>query len=156
MKSDKKAFTIRVYGLLIHANQEVLIAEQMFKNRHMIKFPGGGLQWGEGPASCLKREFREELNLEVEIGAHFYTTDFFVASAFDPDIQVLSIYYEITAPAGFQPENKMLDMTAEEDEVFRFVPIADLQAGKIFTFPIDQQVGKLLQEKFKAVGKSIV
>lgn len=147
MKSDKKAFTIRVYGLLINAQKEVLIAEEMFKNRPMVKFPGGGLQWGEGVIDCLKREFREELQLDVEIVGHFYTTDFFVASAFDPDIQLLSIYYRVTCSSDFKPQNKVLNRRAEKDEVFRFVPIADLNAGKVFTFPIDQQVGQLLQKQ---------
>ncbi len=152
MKSDKKAFTIRVYGLIINASQEVLIAEEMYKGRPMVKFPGGGLHWGESTIDCLKRECMEELGVAVEIGAHFYTTDFFIASAFDNQVQLVSIYYEVIAPANFQPESRALNRQAVEDEVFRFVPISDLQAGSFFTFPIDQKVGNMLEKRLRLTG----
>jgi len=145
MKSAKKAFTIRVYGLLINNRQEVLIAEEMYKNRYMVKFPGGGLEFGEGTAACLVREFKEELGLDVLVENHFYTTDFFIASAFDPEVQLLSIYYRVSTKADFQPPVKTLNRTVEEDEIFRFVSIADLNPRAFFSFPIDQHVGELLQ-----------
>lgn len=145
MKSAKKAFTIRVYGLLVNNRQEVLIAEEMYKNRYMVKFPGGGLEFGEGTAACLVREFKEELGLDVLVESHFYTTDFFIASAFDPDVQLLSIYYRVSTMVDFQPPIKTLNRTVEEDEIFRFVAIADLNPRAFFSFPIDQHVGELLQ-----------
>ncbi len=37
------------------------------------------------------------MNLEVEIGEHIYTTDFFQLSAFNPDHQIISIYYMVKA-----------------------------------------------------------
>jgi len=43
----------------------------------MTKFPGGGLQFGEGTIDCIKREFREELGCEIGVLKHFYTTDYF-------------------------------------------------------------------------------
>jgi ADP-ribose pyrophosphatase YjhB (NUDIX family) len=147
MKSDKKAFTLRVYGLLINAHQEVLIAEETHKSRYMIKFPGGGLQWGEGIADCLVREFKEELDLDVSVGNHFYTTDFYVASAFDPQIQLISIYYEVHAAISFRPKLKTLDRTSEEDETFYFTPISSLEPAEFFTFPVDQHVGQLLKTR---------
>ena len=33
------------------------------------------------------------MSLSVEVGDHLYTTDFYQASAFRPDQQILSIYY---------------------------------------------------------------
>lgn len=145
MKSDKKAFTLRVYGLLINDKQEILVAEEMFKHQHMVKFPGGGLQWGESTRACLEREFLEELNIKVVVEEHFYTTDFFVASAFDPQVQLLSIYYKVSTDADFQPEAKILDQTLAEAEVFRFVPLSEIEPSHFFTFPIDQQVGARLK-----------
>lgn len=144
MKSAKKAFTIRVYGILINEFQQVLIAEEMYKNRYMVKFPGGGLAWGEGTSACLVREFKEELDLDIVVGNHFYTTDFFVASAFNPDVQLLSIYYRVSAPPGFRPPDQVLDRNKSAAEVFRFVPLAELANDSFFSFPVDQYVGKLL------------
>ena len=40
-------FTIRVYGLLLHGGA-VLVADELIKGRRITKFPGGGLEYGEG------------------------------------------------------------------------------------------------------------
>ena len=87
-------FNVRVYGLLINEYNEVLLSDEQQNEYHFIKFPGGGLEYGEGLTDGLKREFMEECNAEVEVISHFYTTDFFVKSAFN-DSQVLSVYYII-------------------------------------------------------------
>lgn len=87
-----KPFNVRVYALLEH-NHKLLIINEPFQNQLIYKFPGGGLEFGEGTKECLIREFKEELNLDVEIGEHFYTQDFFIQNAFDPTEQILMIYY---------------------------------------------------------------
>ena len=87
-----KPFNVRVYALLEHEG-EVLVIHEPFQNQLIYKFPGGGLEFGEGTRDCLIREFQEELNLDVEIGEHFYTQDFFIQNAFDTTEQILMIYY---------------------------------------------------------------
>ncbi len=91
-----KQFNIRVYGILINEKDQVLVADELVKGYQITKFPGGGLEFGEGTIDCLKREFMEEANMEVEVTAHFYTTDFFQQSAFHKDHQIISIYYLVT------------------------------------------------------------
>src|SRR3954469_22023612 len=90
-------FNIRVYGILLGENQQVLLSDEYIRGKFYTKFPGGGLEFGEGTRDCLKREFKEEMNLEVAIGDHIYTTDFFQQSAFNTAHQILSIYYFATA-----------------------------------------------------------
>lgn len=46
-------FTIRVYGLWLH-NNSVLLSNESVKGVQVIKFPGGGLEFGEGTIDCLK------------------------------------------------------------------------------------------------------
>src|ERR1044071_6707044 len=87
------SFNIRVYGVLINERKEVLVSDEYIRGSYYTKFPGGGLEYGEGTRDCLKREFIEEMNLKVEVGDHLYTTDFFQLSAFRPNQQILSIYY---------------------------------------------------------------
>jgi hypothetical protein len=41
-------FNIRVYGLLINKQQEVLVTDEYRIGMYMTKFPGGGLEYGEG------------------------------------------------------------------------------------------------------------
>lgn len=90
------AFNVRIYGLLVHENR-LLIIREPFAGMIIDKFPGGGLEYGEGTRDCLKREFKEELNLEIEVHEHIYTQDFFLASRFDENEQILMIYYKVTA-----------------------------------------------------------
>jgi mutator protein MutT len=37
------------------------------------EFPGGKIELGETPKECIEREIREELAIEVEVGAHLTT-----------------------------------------------------------------------------------
>ncbi|RYY84950.1 MAG: NUDIX domain-containing protein, partial [Chitinophagaceae bacterium] len=77
-------FNIRVYGLLLNDNREVLVTDEWIRGMRITKFPGGGLEFGEGTRDCLRREFEEEMQLHVEVGEHLYTTDFYQQSAYNP------------------------------------------------------------------------
>jgi len=69
-------FNVRVYGLLINENNELLISDEKEYGKRFSKFPGGGLEIGEGLIDGLKREFMEECNMPVKVLQHYYTTDF--------------------------------------------------------------------------------
>src|SRR5256885_8799281 len=90
-------FTIRVYGILKDDNNRVLLSDEFIRGEYFTKFPGGGLEFGEGLRACLKREFKEETGLDVTIGEHIYTTDYFQISAFNNRDQIISIYYFVYA-----------------------------------------------------------
>src|SRR6266404_3197749 len=90
-------FNLRVYGLLLGENKQVLVSDEYIRGHYYTKFPGGGLEFGEGTRDCLKREFKEEMDLDVEVTDHLYTTDFFQMSAFNPEHQIISIYYRVEA-----------------------------------------------------------
>src|SRR6185295_11099957 len=90
-------FNLRVYGILLGENKQVLVSDEFIRGGYYTKFPGGGLEFGEGTRDCLKREFMEEMQLKVEVGDHIYTTDFFQMSAFNPSQQIISIYYFVQA-----------------------------------------------------------
>lgn len=93
--SEINAFTIRVYGLLI-SEESLLLSQENIYGSIYTKLPGGGLEFGEGTIECLQREFMEEANLAIRVEDHFYTTEEFVVSAFNPQMQVMSIYYKIS------------------------------------------------------------
>jgi 8-oxo-dGTP diphosphatase len=131
-----KRFNIRVYGIWIDGDR-LLVNEEHIRGRSVIKFPGGGLDWGEGTIDCLKREWLEELNIDIEVLRHFYTTHFFQASAFD-DSQVISIYYLVTAP----PDSNIINNITNERTYW--MPLADVSEDT-FTLAIDKVVGGMLQ-----------
>jgi 8-oxo-dGTP diphosphatase len=140
-------FNVRVYGLLINEHQEVLLTDEQVQGYRFTKFPGGGVEFGEGLTEALKREFIEECNTEVEVLRHFYTTDFFVKSAFN-DSQIISVYY-VVKPVGdlnFNVQTMQFDFDGEGDNLqsFRWKRLDDLKADDV-TFPIDQYVVELLK-----------
>jgi ADP-ribose pyrophosphatase YjhB (NUDIX family) len=148
-------FNIRVYGILINEKKQVLVSDEYIRGNYFTKFPGGGLEFGEGTRDCLKREFKEEMDLDVEIGNHIYTTDFFQMSAFNPEHQIISIYYfakaleEIKAPLRdkkFDFDEREMEMyrAKGETETFRFVNWEEFSAEAV-TLPIDKVVAELLK-----------
>ena len=139
-------FNVRVYGLLINEHQEILVSDEQEYGMQFTKFPGGGLEYGEGMTDGLKREFVEECNAEVEILSHFYTTDFFVKSAFN-DSQIISVYYVVrnVEPLNLNFKTEVFDFDGEGEvlQAFRWLKLSNLKEED-FTFPIDQYVAGLL------------
>ena len=146
-------FNIRVYGILIDHHKRLLVSDEFIRGSYYTKLPGGGLEIGEGTRDCLKREFKEETGLDVKIGDHIYTTDFFQISAFNNKDQIVSIYYWVSAidisglvtktiPFDFEP-NQINNITIES-EVFRWVEWNDLTEDTM-SLPIDKAVIKLLK-----------
>lgn len=138
-------FNVRVYGLLQYENK-ILLADELIKGMEITKFPGGGLEFGEGTIDCLKREFMEELNQPIEDIRHFYTTDFFQLSAFNPNHQIISIYY-LAKPAGpiqFETKLNAFDFDVKENNacIFRWVNQKEL-SSEMLTLPIDKMVAEL-------------
>jgi 8-oxo-dGTP diphosphatase len=146
-------FNVRIYGLLFDDQQRLLVSDEFIKGNFFTKLPGGGLEIGEGTRDCLKREFKEETGLDVEIGQHIYTTDFFQISAFNNKDQIISIYYWVhandisnlitkTKLFDFEP-HQIVDPT-KEAEVFRWVEWNDLSKNTM-SLPIDKIVIDLLK-----------
>lgn len=148
-------FNIRVYGILINEDRQVLVSDEFIRGNYYTKFPGGGLEIGEGTRDCLEREFMEEMNLKVEVGDHIYTTDYYQVSAFNPAHQLISIYYyvkavePITAPLRSSPfdfDEQQLNVYAAtgETETFRLVNWNDFSEESV-SLPVDKIVAKLLK-----------
>lgn len=127
-------FNIRVYGLWINSNHEILVCDETYNGMQMTKFPGGGLEFGEGPVDCLKREWKEELDLSIKIIRHFYTTDYFQPSVFNSKDQLISIYYLVSG------KTKDLNTTQK----VRWIPLNNIHQDMV-TFPIDKKIIQLLK-----------
>lgn len=150
-------FNVRVYGALV-VQGHILLSSESYKGIEFTKLPGGGLEFGEGLRAALSREFKEEINLPVQILDHIYTTDFFQPSAFDHHHQVISVYYRVGlasevlaqikgANGQCEPETKEPPhiVSVEGVHQFTWVPLSDLGVSH-FTFPIDKHVVPLLRD----------
>ncbi len=132
-------FTVRVYGILINEKNEVLLADENIRGRHITKFPGGGLELGEGPLECVVREFKEETGQEVSVIEHIYTTDFYIHSQINPDYQVIGIYYRISCEGA-----SLIEVNTEKDNIIlKWVLVTELSENDV-TFNSDKTVVKLL------------
>lgn len=144
-----KRFNVRVYGIHINERNELLVSDESFQNESFTKFPGGGLEWGEGPIDCLKREFDEEFKLKVHITNLFYTTDFFQESAFHHNDQIISIYYTITIDFD---ELEAVINSKKTKEQLRWISLENLTTNDL-TFPIDKHVVELLKQESRSLLK---
>lgn len=144
-------FNVRIYGLLINDKSEVLISDEQGFGMKFSKFPGGGLEFGEGLIDGLKREFMEECNMPVEAIRHFYTTDFFIKSIFN-ESQLVCVYYLVknVVPIDLVIKTTPFDFDAEGDvlQAFRWIRISDLKKEDL-TFPLDQHVVELLRNEYE-------
>lgn len=146
-------YNVRVYGLCLDpACSHVLVTDERRGRVSMTKFPGGGNELGEGLSDTLRREFLEELGLEIEVMALYYINDFLQISAFNSQEQLLSVYYfvrpigEIQVPLVLQPQD--LEDAAGDFQAFRWLPVTEMGA-RHFTFPIDQTVAeKIYEDRF--------
>jgi ADP-ribose pyrophosphatase YjhB (NUDIX family) len=143
-------FNVRVYGLLINEFDQILLSDEEEYGVRFSKFPGGGLEYGEGLIEGLKREFDEECSADVDVLEHFYTTDFYVKSAFN-ESQMISVYYLVKAKSNLNLKfkEKIFDFDEEGEvlQAFRWKNVSELETEDA-TFPTDQRVIELLKERW--------
>jgi 8-oxo-dGTP diphosphatase len=147
-----KHFNVRVYGIMIDEKKGVLVCDELIKGHEITKFPGGGLEHGEGTIECIKREFIEETGHEIEVIEHFYTTDFYQKSAYNANHQIISIYYLVKPKSDFKIKTteNIFDFANKTDyaQTFRWINLKNISELD-FTLPIDKKVGEMLKEKFQ-------
>lgn len=147
-------FNVRVYGILMNERQEILLSDEQEHGVRFTKFPGGGLEYGEGLIDGLKREYQEECGAEIAVLRHLYTTDFFEQSYFN-DSQIISIYYLVKSLEDLKLNFKARAFDFEgEGEVlqsFRWLRLSDT-LGQELTFKTDRRALEELSLQVKLKG----
>lgn len=131
-----KGFNIRVYALCI-VNNELLTLKEPFAGNMVVKLPGGGLEFSEGTVDCLKREFKEELNLKITVGDAFYIQEDYVPSLAKDGKQLLTLYFFATII-----DLHNLEIIDKNIQAVNWIP---LSANNPFTLPVDKIVFNKLQ-----------
>jgi len=143
-------FNIRVYILLLDETKtHILLSDEIINGEYITKFPGGGLEFGEGIIDCLHREAMEELGQDVEVIEQYYTSECFQASMFRPDEQIICVYYQCFLAADIEgnriPRFRVTDRAfdfvefREREESFRWQTIESLVPDDL-SLPLDRTI----------------
>lgn len=146
-KTGMQKFNIRVYGILINESNEVLVSDECRNEFSFTKFPGGGMEFGESFTQTVKREFEEELGIEIEVGELYYFNDFVQESAFNLSEQLFSFYFKVKYDSCQNIEVNQHEVPlTQEGEKHRWIKLTELEIDD-FTFPIDKIVAKKLRNQ---------
>ena len=140
MNKGISRFNIRVYALIIFKNN-ILLSRELIQNKLIYKFPGGGVELGEGIVDALQREAKEEMGQHLNHITHFYTTDFFQRSSFDSSEQLISIYFKASLSKNL---NNRLKIPVKDQPVFEWKRLDDLDEENLH-FPIDKKVLNMIK-----------
>ncbi len=131
---------VRVYATVLK-DKKILSLHEEYVGEYLLKFVGGGLEFGESIIECLHREFEEELNLKIKNLEHFYTQEDFLVSKFRDNEQLLTIYY-------------LAEIVDEDDLIIRDSCIEKVEWISLetdenpFPLPVDKIVFDLLKKRF--------
>jgi hypothetical protein len=93
----------------------------------------------------------EELGIEISVGSHIYTTDFFQRSAFKNTDQIISVYYFFTPDTEpdviYKDRPFDFDVTKNESQIFRKLHINQLSEESV-SLPIDKIVVGIIKQQF--------
>lgn len=139
-------FNVRVYGILVDQGR-ILISHERYKNKNFSKFPGGGLKLGESVLDCIIREFKEEMDIDIQPSYLFHVTESLQVSTFYPEDQVIALYY-IVLSDEVQKINTFKDKSSikEKGEIFEWIELKDFDKG-ILSFASDREAASKLLDK---------
>jgi 8-oxo-dGTP diphosphatase len=129
--------TLRVACALVERDGRLLSVQRSATMSLPLKweFPGGKIEPGESPADCLRRELREELGVEVEIGdplpefAHDYPTFSVVLHPLRCRIAAGELTLHEHADARWLPPGELLSVDWAAADLPVLEAWRDLQAG---------------------------
>lgn len=117
-------FNVRAYMVVVQDGR-VLVSYERLPMGGVMKFPGGGVEWGEGPVAAIRREALEELGQSVTVNALLHVSRKAHISSFDDNQQVLAIHHltQLDGPVRFEDEGTL------EDVFGKGVPMMDQKLG---------------------------
>ena len=132
-QSDHPRFPIATVGGLVFNSTEQVLMLRTHKWSNLWGIPGGKIKWGEACVDALRREIKEETNLEIEGIAFVLAQDCIHSKEFYRDAHFILLNYTCRC-AG-----ELVVKLNEEACEFRWVTVAEA-----LEMPINQPTRKLL------------
>lgn len=118
---DESRFNYRVGGLAVEAGRVLL---QTADDIDFWVLPGGRAEFGESAADTLRREMREELGLDVDIGRLLWIVENFFT--FDARrYHEVGFYFAMTVPPTFETRDEFRAVDGGT-VYFRWHPLATI------------------------------
>jgi len=91
---------ILVTAGILTDGERILICQRKAGDRFGLKWelPGGKVEAGETPETCLRRELAEELGIEAEVGPEVHRTDYRYPNGFTVRLLFFKIFRYTGAP----------------------------------------------------------
>ncbi|MGB1384350.1 MAG: tRNA (5-methylaminomethyl-2-thiouridine)(34)-methyltransferase MnmD [Flavobacteriales bacterium] len=142
-------FNVRVYMMVTRSHPETGVRQMLVSYERLplggvMKFPGGGMEWGEGATACLRREALEELGQPVEVGDLVHVSQKAHLSSFDVNQQVVAIHYaaSLCGEIGFEDDGILDDVFGKRVPMFHqrlgWRDVNSLESGE-FQFASDRE-----------------
>ena len=137
MNTDGQDIRIRVCGILLREGKMLLIAHQKDGDIYWL-LPGGGVAFGESLEDALKREFMEELNINISVGDMTFLSDSIAPSG---ERHIVNIYFRCSYVSGDYVTGKDVRLHG-----FGFFDAGEIASLKIYP-PINSELISVLQNK---------
>ncbi|MHC2990544.1 NUDIX hydrolase [Pontibacter sp. HJ8] len=138
---------IRVCGICLKEDKLLLVRHQAtIRNQAFWAPPGGGLEFGETTAACLRREVLEETGLQTEVSRFLFVNEFR-----EPPLQAVELFFELHLTGGelvkgtdpeAAPDQQLIEEVAflSLEEINR-IPLQDKHRVLHYLFSLDDLLG---------------
>ncbi len=119
---------------LVVRDEQLLVTVNTDESGLFYLLPGGGQEFGESLVEALRRECREEVSLDVEVGELVAVRDYIGAhhefAAWDSHYHQLELIFSASLAPGAEP---VFGSTGDTFQTgVRWLPLADLDAAPLY------------------------
>jgi ADP-ribose pyrophosphatase YjhB (NUDIX family) len=128
---------IRPNSLAVVINKNRVLAMTGYdpvKDQHFYRLLGGGIEFGETAQEAVVREFKEELNTDLNIIKRLDVIDSIYTYQGEPGHEITFVFLgAITDPAILNADT--MPILDNDNNMAAWVPIADVLSGKSILYP---------------------